>query len=105
MLPNTTKVRISSFLRHVNDALPSAHSTLQDYQRDKTHDCKPNIDDLWFRLADVLSRVWDLGFTAFGGPPVHFQILHRRFVDSKKYAAWVNEQTVRSYLAKLSCHN
>lgn len=44
------------------------------------------------RLVDVFVRTWDLGFTAFGGPPVHFQILHGRFVD--KYE-WVDEQTVR----------
>lgn len=40
--------------------------------------------------------MWDLGFTAFGGPPVHFQILHRRFVDGKGHfgAKWIDEQTV-----------
>ena len=35
------------------------------------------------RLWDIFVRMWDLGFTAFGGPPVHFQILHRRFVEGK----------------------
>ncbi|KAJ5110276.1 chromate transporter-domain-containing protein [Penicillium argentinense] len=35
------------------------------------------------RLTDVFLRTWDLGFTAFGGPPVHFQILHGRFVECK----------------------
>jgi hypothetical protein len=47
------------------------------------------------RLLDVFLRTWDLGFTAFGGPPVHFQILHQRFVDGKGgKEKWVDEQTV-----------
>lgn len=47
------------------------------------------------RLLDVFLRTWDLGFTAFGGPPVHFQILHSRFVDGKGgKEKWVDEQTV-----------
>ncbi|THC94281.1 hypothetical protein EYZ11_006254 [Aspergillus tanneri] len=47
------------------------------------------------RLVDVLLRTWDLGFTAFGGPAVHFQILHARFVEGKGgKEKWVDEQTV-----------
>lgn len=47
------------------------------------------------RLLDVFLRTWDLGFTAFGGPAVHFQILHARFVDGKGgKETWVDEQTV-----------
>jgi chromate transport protein ChrA len=54
------------------------------------------------RLIDVLLRTWDLGFTAFGGPPVHFRILHRRFVEQVEVGQgneqegekWVDEQTV-----------
>jgi hypothetical protein len=47
------------------------------------------------RLLDVFLRTWDLGFTAFGGPPVHFQILHQRFVEGKSgKERWVDEQTV-----------
>lgn len=50
------------------------------------------------RLLDVFLRIWDLGFTAFGGPPVHFQILHSRFVQGKGgKEKWVDEQTV-SYM-------
>lgn len=44
-------------------------------------------------------RMWDLGFTSFGGPPVHFQILHRRFVEGAGFGGgskWVDEQTVRT---------
>ena len=52
--------------------------------------------DLLRRLADVCTRTWDLGFTAFGGPPVHFQILHQRFVEGRGgKQKWVDEQTVR----------
>lgn len=47
------------------------------------------------RLIDVFVRTWDLGFIAFGGPPVHFQILHRRFVEGNGgKEKWVDEQTV-----------
>ncbi|KAF1968880.1 putative chromate ion transporter [Bimuria novae-zelandiae CBS 107.79] len=48
------------------------------------------------RLMDVFVHTWDLGFTAFGGPPVHFQILHQRFVE--KYE-WVDEQTYQELFA------
>lgn len=44
-------------------------------------------------LWNVISRTYDLGFTAFGGPPVHFQIFHQRFVHGDK-PQWVDEQTV-----------
>ena len=43
------------------------------------------------RLKEVALKTWDLGITAFGGPPVHFQILHQRFVVKER---WVDEQTV-----------
>jgi chromate transport protein ChrA len=37
----------------------------------------------------------DLGLTAFGGPPVHFQILYKRFVEgSGGRTKWIDEQTV-----------
>lgn len=55
-----------------------------------------NRKSLPYRLADVYFRTWDLGFTAFGGPPVHFQILHQRFVEGRgAKEKWVDEQTVR----------
>lgn len=51
------------------------------------------------RLANVFVRTWDLGFTAFGGPPVHFRIMYQRFVEGKGgKQKWVNEQTVRCYI-------
>lgn len=56
-----------------------------------------NTGTLQLRLAEVFVRMWDLGFTAFGGPPVHFQILHRRFVLGLGFGGgskWIDEQTV-----------
>ncbi|XP_006460321.1 hypothetical protein AGABI2DRAFT_67007 [Agaricus bisporus var. bisporus H97] len=51
------------------------------------------------RLLDVLARTYDLGFTAFGGPPVHFQIFHRRFVDGMGKTPWIDEQTYQELFA------
>jgi hypothetical protein len=69
---------------------------LRDYQRDEANSCQPNMRPLLFRLSDSISRTWDLGFTAFGGPPVHMQIMHRRFVKvTDGRVPWVDEQTVR----------
>ncbi|KAF4413838.1 Chromate transport protein [Colletotrichum fructicola] len=39
--------------------------------------------------ANILKHNWHLGLTAFGGPPVHFKILHDRFV---KRLQWIDEQ-------------
>jgi hypothetical protein len=70
-------------------------NSLYNYQHDETNTYQPNTDSLAFRIADSLSRTWDLGFTAFGGPPVHFQILYRRFVQPRDgRVAWVDDQTV-----------
>nr|XP_001388560.2 chromate ion transporter [Aspergillus niger CBS 513.88] len=45
------------------------------------------------RLGEVVRHTWYLGFTSFGGPPVHFQIFHARFVEQEK---WVDEQTLHA---------
>jgi len=72
-------------------------SRLRDLARQSPSDSTPlqgNHNSLPNRLADVFLRTWDLGFTAFGGPPVHFQILHQRFVDGKGgKQKWVDEET------------
>lgn len=69
--------------------------TIHEYTRDRQNDYHANNSKLVLRLADVFSRTWDLGFTAFGGPPVHFGILHQRFVDGHRgKTPWVDEQTV-----------
>lgn len=64
----------------------------------RTASLQPSTGKLGWRLADVTMKMWDLGFTAFGGPPVHFQILHRRFVNGEGHfgAKWIDEQTVNN---------
>ncbi|KAH8205131.1 hypothetical protein TruAng_000696 [Truncatella angustata] len=39
--------------------------------------------------AEALRGNWQLGFTAFGGPPVHFKIFHDKFVQKLE---WIDEQ-------------
>ncbi|KAK9478952.1 chromate transporter-domain-containing protein [Lipomyces japonicus] len=52
--------------------------------------CKKNAaSKIGNGIADTLRHTWYLGLTCFGGPPVHFQIFQRLFVD--KYA-WIDEQ-------------
>lgn len=68
--------------RDARDAHPSAYQA--------------NTNKLLLRLREVVVNFWDLGFTAFGGPPVHFQILRTRFVDEEASGRvpWIDEQTV-----------
>jgi len=49
-------------------------------------------ENLSVRLVNTARHTWDLGVTAFGGPPVHFIIFKRRFVEQQK---WVTQETVR----------
>lgn len=85
--PASISRRLSSNLSRLRDLArqtPSNSAPLQG-----NHNALPN------KLADVFLRTWDLGFTAFGGPPVHFQILHQRFVEGKGgKQKWVDEETV-----------
>jgi hypothetical protein len=78
--------------------LQSIISSLRDHTRTRRNaSLQPNTEKLGSRLAEVFARTWDLGFTAFGGPPVHFQILHRRFVEGVGFGGgskWIDEQTV-----------
>ncbi|KJA29875.1 hypothetical protein HYPSUDRAFT_31893 [Hypholoma sublateritium FD-334 SS-4] len=60
---------------------------------------QPNTAPLLRRLLDVFWRTFDLGFTAFGGPPVHFQIFHQRFVDGRGKTPWIDEQTYQELFA------
>ena len=54
-----------------------------------------NTEKLLLRLGDVVDRTWDLGMTAFGGPPVHIRILHQRFVECKSgKTPWADEDAV-----------
>jgi hypothetical protein len=34
-----------------------------------------DLSKVWDRIVDMTIANWHLGFTAFGGPPVHFQIV------------------------------
>ena len=87
---------LDSLQRLHSDLRQLTSSSLNDYQKDAANALKPNNHGFFFRLSDSISRTWDLGFTAFGGPPVLFQIVHRRFVEGKgDLVPWVDEQTVR----------
>ncbi|KAJ3576177.1 hypothetical protein NP233_g591 [Leucocoprinus birnbaumii] len=66
-------------------------------RRDGQEDSQPK--KLMTELLDVLWRTYDLGFTAFGGPPVHFQILHTRFVEGMGKPPWIDEQTYQEMFA------
>ncbi|KAF2175964.1 putative chromate ion transporter [Zopfia rhizophila CBS 207.26] len=78
----------------------SSFRTQARQTRDQSTSFQGNHKSLPNRLADVFIRTWDLGFTAFGGPPVHFQILHRRFVEGKGgKQKWVDEQTYQELFA------
>ncbi|KAK9350255.1 hypothetical protein V1523DRAFT_436486 [Lipomyces doorenjongii] len=68
--------------------------TLREQTRDPRNTFQANNEKLVWRIGDVFARTWDLGFTAFGGPPVHFQFLHQRFVEGRGgNAPWIDEQT------------
>jgi len=78
-------------------SLASLNRELND--RRESRECDGMRKSLLSRLVDVFLRTWDLGFTAFGGPPVHFQILHARFVEGQgDKEKWVDEQTVQTTL-------
>ncbi|KAF8969473.1 chromate transporter-domain-containing protein [Flammula alnicola] len=85
------------------DAL--VHSVLRRITRTVRHDeseatpYQANTSKLTTRLLDVFLRTFDLGFSAFGGPPVHFQIFHKRFVDGLGKTPWIDEQTYQELFA------
>jgi hypothetical protein len=85
--------------------IASIFSSLRNHARGRRNAShQANTEKLGGRLAEVVARTWDLGFTAFGGPPVHFQILHRRFVEGVGFGGgskWIDEQTVSAS----NCHN
>ncbi|KAK4241569.1 chromate transporter-domain-containing protein [Achaetomium macrosporum] len=41
------------------------------------------------KLWNTVRETWYLGFTSFGGPPVHFKIFHDKFVTKVQ---WIDEQ-------------
>ena len=48
------------------------------------------LDRLNERLWNTVRHNWYLGFTSFGGPPVHFKIFHDKFTTK---LGWIEEQT------------
>ncbi|KAK4170328.1 chromate transporter-domain-containing protein [Cladorrhinum sp. PSN259] len=48
-----------------------------------------DLGSLGERSWSVARENWYLGFTSFGGPPVHFKIFHDKFVTKLK---WIDEQ-------------
>jgi len=71
------------------------YRAVREYARDDRNAYNANTQKLLLRVADVFRRTWDLGFTAFGGPPVHFQIQHQRFVEGRSgNAPWIDERVV-----------
>jgi hypothetical protein len=73
---------------------------IRAYSRDSDNAYTANTGKFVARMGDVLARTWDLGFTAFGGPPVHFQIMHRRFVEGTHgRTPWIDERVVSSVVA------
>ncbi|EKG17479.1 Chromate transporter [Macrophomina phaseolina MS6] len=85
----------ASLSRHLSALRALAHQAReQSTSPHGNHKTLPN------RLADVLVRTWDLGFTSFGGPAVHFQILHQRFVAGRGgKQKWADEQTYQELFA------
>lgn len=77
--------------------LQDLYHAIRDYSSSRA-----NSPKLAWRLSEVLVRTWDLGFTAFGGPPVHFQILYGRFVEGIGAGSkWIDEQTVSTSVSQL----
>lgn len=48
------------------------------------------------QMWSVIEQGWYLGFTAFGGPPVHFKIFHDKYVDK---LGWIDEQMYQELFA------
>ncbi|KAG4432752.1 hypothetical protein IFR05_011757 [Cadophora sp. M221] len=60
------------------------------------NDLQRNAPEIWEQMKDVFAKNWRLGFTAFGGPPVHFQIMHKKFVEKNH---WIDEQLYQEIFA------
>ncbi|KAL3459347.1 chromate transporter-domain-containing protein [Aspergillus heterothallicus] len=88
-----TRTHFVASLRSLQRKLHSHAEASQNARASNTEDSPPSLAS---RLCDVFLKTWDLGFTSFGGPPVHFQILHKRFVEKEQ---WVDEQTYQELFA------
>ncbi|KAK6329964.1 hypothetical protein TWF718_003391 [Orbilia javanica] len=72
---------------------PVAHREQATREHESTGQLRINLPEKW---RDFVVANWHLGFTAFGGPPVHFQIFHTKFVDKLK---WIDEQMYQELFA------
>jgi hypothetical protein len=57
-------------------SLSSLNNAVRTDHRDQQTALQANQEKLGERLLDVFLRTWDLGFTGFTGPPIHFRIIH-----------------------------
>jgi hypothetical protein len=94
------KTIIAHDLNSIEQTMP-LHSIISSLRRSRRDapSLQANTETLRWRLLEIFMRMWDLGFTSFGGPPVHFQILHRRFVEGvgvQGGSKWLDYQTVSS---------
>ncbi|KAI1125779.1 chromate transporter-domain-containing protein [Nemania abortiva] len=48
------------------------------------------------RSEEMFKASWHMGFTSFGGPPVHFTIFHEKFVHK---LGWIDEQIYQELFA------
>ncbi|RYP36316.1 hypothetical protein DL767_003469 [Monosporascus sp. MG133] len=73
-------------------------STTGVFRRDDTQQTRimgilpfPDLSDskIARRLWNTTKENWYLGFTSFGGPPVHFKIFRDKFVDKRQ---WIDDQ-------------
>ena len=55
-----------------------------------------NVVKLANRYMETLVSNYHSGLTSFGGPPVHFQIFHAKFVEKLQ---WIDEQTYQELFA------
>ncbi|KAF8063293.1 chromate ion transporter [Lyophyllum atratum] len=85
---------ISSVLQHLRRSRRNSINALLERAP-----YEANTSTLPARLVDVFLRTYDMGFTSFGGPPVHFHIFHRRFVDGLGKTPCVNEEAYQELFA------
>ncbi|RVD89088.1 uncharacterized protein DFL_000110 [Arthrobotrys flagrans] len=79
-----------SFRSPIPHREPTAATTREP---EPTRQLRVHVSEKW---RNFVVANWHLGFTAFGGPPVHFQIFHTKFVDKLK---WIDEQMYQELFA------
>ncbi|KAL1954509.1 hypothetical protein VTO42DRAFT_1120 [Malbranchea cinnamomea] len=75
-------------------------NALRGYDNDARGAYEANNDKLLRRFQYVLYHTWHLGVTSFGGPPVHFGIFYKKFVEGiGGRIPWIDEQTYQELFA------